>query len=72
MLRDVVMHKASCDLASRSGHPESLGCAGIGDGWEFARLTQRGVELPGDSAPSFLPGETLLTQPHNKVVHTTF
>ena len=29
---------------------------GMGDGWEFARLTQRGVELPGDSAPNFLPG----------------
>lgn len=30
--------------------------AGYGDGWEFARFTLRGVELPGDAAPTFLPG----------------
>ncbi len=41
----------------------SVGCrcaAGIGDGWEFARLTQRAIELPGDSATTFHPGATPL------------
>lgn len=47
-------------LKSRGSHviSQAVGVfvAGMGDGWEFARLTQWGVELPGDSAPDFLPG----------------
>ncbi len=35
---------------------DALSPAGYGDGWEFARFTLRGVELPGDAAPIFLPG----------------
>jgi hypothetical protein len=46
----------TCSNSSAIAQCNCIAPSGMGDGWEFARLTQRGVELPGDSAPQFLPG----------------